>query len=250
VCAEDNHFLDIATQERKSRTQPYFEKVPSPSTVQQSQPSTTSFASCKMSFTTTVLITGSKSGIGKGLLSAYAARPNTLAIAAIRDGPDSEAARALTSLPVGPGSKVVVAKYDASSRTAALELVSFVKSSHNVESLDVVVANAGILKHFGPAKQASAETISEHFEINTLAPILLYQATQELLSASKQTPKFFFISSSIGSNGLQDHYPLTMLAYGMSKSALNWAASRIHREEDRIVVVAMQPGWVQTGMYT
>jgi norsolorinic acid ketoreductase len=203
-----------------------------------------------MSFTTTVLITGSKSGIGKGLLSAYAARPNTLAIAAIRDGPDSEAARALTSLPVGPGSKVVVAKYDASSRTAALELVSFVKSSHNVESLDVVVANAGILKHFGPAKEASAETISEHFEINTLAPILLYQATQELLSASKQTPKFFFISSSIGSNGLQDHYPLTMLAYGMSKSALNWAASRIHREEDRIVVVAMQPGWVQTGMYT
>jgi norsolorinic acid ketoreductase len=250
VCAEDNHFLDIATQERKSRTQPYFEKVTSPSTVQQSQPSTTSFASCNMSFTTTVLITGSKSGIGKGLLSAYAARPNTLAIAAIRDGPDSEAARALTSLPVGPGSKVVVAKYDASSRTAALELVSFVKSSHNVESLDVVVANAGILKHFGPAKQASAETISEHFEINTLAPILLYQATQELLSASKQTPKFFFISSSIGSNGLQDHYPLTMLAYGMSKSALNWAASRIHREEDRIVVVAMQPGWVQTGMYT
>ncbi|KIW73212.1 hypothetical protein PV04_01346 [Phialophora macrospora] len=201
-----------------------------------------------MSFTTTVLITGSKSGIGNGLLSKYASRPNTLAIAAIRDGPDSGAARALTSLPVGPGSKIVVAKYDASSRTAAAELVSFLKSNHNVESLDVVVANAGILKHFGPAKEASAETIVEHFEINSLAPILLYQATQELLNASKQTPKFFFISSSIGSNSLQDHYPLPVLAYGISKAALNWAASRIHREEDRIVVVAMQPGWVQTAM--
>jgi norsolorinic acid ketoreductase len=202
----------------------------------------------EMSFTTSVLITGSKSGIGKGLLAAYASRPNTLAIAAIRDGPDSGAAKALTSLPVGPGSKIVVAKYDASSRTAATELVKFIKATHHVSSLDVVIANAGILKHFGPAKEASAETIAEHFEINTLAPILLYQATQELLNASSQTPKFFFISSSIGSNGLQDHYPLPVLAYGLSKTALNWAASRIHREEDRIVVVPMQPGWVQTGM--
>lgn len=201
-----------------------------------------------MSFTTTVLITGSKSGIGKGLLETYASRPSTLAIAAIRDGPDSEAAKALTSLPVGPGSKIVVAKYNASSKTAAVELVQDLKSTHKVSSLEVVVANAGILKHWGPAKEASAETLTEHFEVNTLAPILLYQATSELLNASKQTPKFFFISSSIGSNALQDHYPLPVIAYGMSKSAVNWAASRIHREEDRIVIVAMQPGWVQTNM--
>ena len=105
---------------------------------------------------TTVVITGSKSGIGKGLLSTYAASPNTLAIAAIPDGPDSEVAKDLTSLPVGAGSEVVVAKYDASSRTAAIELVSFLRSVHEVRSLDVVVANADILKHFGPAKEASA----------------------------------------------------------------------------------------------
>jgi norsolorinic acid ketoreductase len=201
-----------------------------------------------MPFTTTVVITGSKSGIGKGLLATYAARPNTLAIAAIRDGPDSEVAKTLTSLPVGSGSEVAVAKYDASSRTAAVELVNYIKTVHHVTSLEVVVANAGILKHFGPAKDASAETISEHFEINSLAPILLYQATQQLLNASSQTPKFFFISSNIGSNALQDHYPLPVLAYGISKTALNYAASRIHREEDRIVIVAMQPGWVQTTM--
>jgi norsolorinic acid ketoreductase len=200
-----------------------------------------------MPYTTTVLITGSKAGIGKGLLATYASRPNTLAIAAIRDGPDTEAAKALTSLPVGAGSKVVVAKYNASSKTAAVELVKFLKSNHNVSSLEVVVANAGILKHFGPAKDASAETIVEHFEVNSLAPILLYQATRDLLTASTQTPKFFFISSNIGSNGLQDHYPLPVLAYGISKTALNWAASRIHREEDRLVIVSMQPGWVQTG---
>ncbi|OAP59194.1 hypothetical protein AYL99_06492 [Fonsecaea erecta] len=201
-----------------------------------------------MSFANTILVTGSKSGIGKGLLATYAARPNTLAIAAIRDGPDSEAAKTLTSLPVGAGSKIIVAKYDASSKTAAVELADYLKSVYNVSALDVVVANAGILKHFGPAKEASAETIMEHLQINTLAPILLYQGTQELLNASRQSPKFFIISSSIGSNSLQDHYPLPVIAYGMSKAAVNWAVSRIHREEDRITVVAMQPGWVQTAM--
>ena len=200
-----------------------------------------------MPFNTTVLITGSKTGIGKGLLSSYALRPNTVAIAAIRDGPDSEAAKALTSLPVGPGSKILVAKYDASSKTAGVELVNFLQARHDTSSLDIVVANAGILKHYGLAREASAETITEHFDINTLAPILLYSATSGLLNASKQTPKFFIISSNIGSNGLQDSYPMPMIAYGMSKAAVNWAASRIHREEDRVVVIAVQPGWVQTG---
>lgn len=98
-----------------------------------------------MSFTTTVLVTGCKSGIGRGLLSAYASRPNTLAIAAIRDGPDSAAGKALISLPVGLGSKVIVAKYDAGSKTAAVDLVTFLKSTYQLSVLDVVIANAGIL---------------------------------------------------------------------------------------------------------
>ncbi|KIW15321.1 hypothetical protein PV08_05366 [Exophiala spinifera] len=201
-----------------------------------------------MAYDTTVLITGSKSGIGRGLLTAYAARPNTLAIAAIRDGPDSTPASSLTNIPVGPGSKIVVAEYDASSHTAGTDLVKYLQTTYSLGSLDVVIANAGILKHFGPASEASPATIIEHFEINTLAPILLYQATQPLLNASRQNPRFFIISSSIGSNGLQDHYPLPMIAYGTSKAAVTYAASRIHREESRITIVPVQPGWVQTEM--
>jgi hypothetical protein len=49
--------------------------------------------SIPLTMSTTVLITGFKSGIGKGLLEAYASRPNTTAIAAIRDGPDSPASK-------------------------------------------------------------------------------------------------------------------------------------------------------------
>jgi norsolorinic acid ketoreductase len=194
-----------------------------------------------------VLVTGSKSGIGKGLLASYAARPNTTAIAAIRDGLHSTVAKELNSLPTGKGSKVIVVAYDAASPTAASEVASTLKSSHGITHLDVVIANAGILKHFGPATEASAETLSEHLQINTLAPIFLYQATHALLTAST-TPKFFVISSTLGSIGDMAQLPLPVLAYGMSKAAVNYAAVKFHSEDSKIVVVPVQPGWVQTNM--
>lgn len=207
-------------------------------------PSPTSNSCPKSTMSSTVLITGSKSGIGKALLASYAARPNTIAISAIRDSPDSAVAKELKSLPVGKGSKVIVVKYDAASPSAASEAVSALKSEHSITHLDVVVANAGILKHFGPAIEASPETLLEHLQINTLAPIFLYQATHALLSAST-TPKFFIISSTLGSIGSMSQLPLPMLAYGMSKAAVNYAAVKFHSEDSKIIVVPVQPGWVQ-----
>ena len=201
-----------------------------------------------MSEQTIVLVTGSKAGIGRGILSAYAQRPNTIAIAAIRDGPKSTPAEDLTSVPTGPGSEVIVAKYDAGSTNAATELISYLQEEHHIQHLDVVVANAGILKHFGPTKNVRAEELQEHLLINTIAPILLYQATATLLNRSPKEPKFFIISSNMGSNALMDNYPMPMIAYQLSKAAVNYAAGRIHREEERIVVMPLQPGWVQTAM--
>lgn len=124
----------------------------------------------------------------------------------------------------------------------------YLTATYNVKGLDIVVANGGILKHYGAAREAAPELIEEHFQVNTFAPIILYQATRSLLVASAQTPKFFIISSSIGTDELQDNYPMEVMAYGMSKAAINWAASQIHREEDRLVVIAMQPGWIGTTM--
>ncbi|KAK5727370.1 hypothetical protein LTR15_003265 [Elasticomyces elasticus] len=197
---------------------------------------------------TTVLVTGSKAGIGNGILAAYASRPNTIAIAAIRDGADSPSAKAISSLPTGSGSKIIVVKYDAGSETSAKEMVKSLADQHSVASLEVVVANAGILKGYGATKDALPGDILEHLTVNTLGPILLYQATASLLNQSKQEPKFFIISSSIGSNGLMDGFPMPLIAYGMSKAAVNFAAGKMHREEERLVVIPVQPGWVQTTM--
>ena len=197
---------------------------------------------------TTVLITGARSGIGRGLASAYAARPNTTVITATRGGPESHAAYGLQSIPTGEGSRLISVAYDAGSVDAGNKLVLALATDHQIEKLDVVVANAGVLKHFGPAAEITSEEIQEHLDINTIAPILLYRSTAPLLNKSEQTPKFFIISSAIGSNNLMDEYPMPMLAYGLSKAAVNFASGRIHREEERIVVVPVQPGWVQTAM--
>jgi norsolorinic acid ketoreductase len=199
-----------------------------------------------MSSNTTILITGAKSGIGKGLLTALAARPSTTVIAAIRD-PDSSAAETLQNIPLGKGSRVLVAQYDASAENGADTLVANLQHQ-KIEALDIVIANAGILKHFGPTTEVQAADLQEHFNINTVAPILLYKSTAALLGKSKGKGKFAIISSNIGSNGLADNYNMPMLAYGISKAAVNYAVGRIHREEKDLTVLALQPGWVQTAM--
>jgi norsolorinic acid ketoreductase len=201
-----------------------------------------------MSGITTVLITGSKAGIGKGLLEVYASRPDTIAIAAIRDEPTSTPAKELQTIPTGKGSKIVVAKYDAGSPTAAKDLIEYLQAHHQVDHLDVVIANAGILKHFGPAREVKPEELHEHLLINTIAPISLYQHTANLLDESTQEPKFFIVSSNIGSNTLLGNYPMPMIAYGLSKAAVNFAAGKMNQEESKIIVVPVQPGWVQTAM--
>ena len=190
---------------------------------------------------TVILITGAKSGIGKGLLTSYALRHNTIVIAAIRDGPHSVPGEALRSLPLGSGSKLIVAKYDASDPKSAVDMAHHLQSRHDIVKVDTVIASAGILNHYGFTRDAKVEDLTDHFKINTLAPILLYQAFRHLLQRAEE-PKLVIISSTLGSNALQDEWNFPFLAYGMSKAAVNFAAGRMHREEDKIAVVSVHPG--------
>ncbi|KAK5135790.1 hypothetical protein LTR08_004616 [Meristemomyces frigidus] len=154
------------------------------------------------------------------------------------------------SYPVATGSdsKIIVIEYDAGSKTAGKDLATAIANEHSIDHLDVVVANAGIMNGSDLTKDAEPENIMEHLTINTLGPILLYQGCAPLLNQSKQEPKLFIISSAAGSNTLIDDFPLPLVAYGMSKAATNFAAGKMHREEERIVVVPVHPGWVQTAM--
>lgn len=71
---------------------------------------------------TNVLITGAKSGMGRSLLTAYASRPNTIVIAAIRHDPASAKAKELASsvTNIGKGSRETVVPCDAAAQNDTL----------------------------------------------------------------------------------------------------------------------------------
>ncbi|KAN0108851.1 aflatoxin biosynthesis ketoreductase-like protein nor-1 [Hyaloscypha variabilis] len=199
-----------------------------------------------MSSTTNILITGANRGIGKGLLSTYLTRPNHTLIAGVRD-PTSASSKALLALPRGENSKVILVKIDSLSQTDALAAVKTLKVEHNITKLDIVIANAGIANHWGQARVTPAKEMTDHFEVNVVGPLILFQATAELLDAAP-APKFFAISSAIGSISLQANFPLESSAYGTSKIALNFVLARIHFENPKILAAPVHPGWLQTEM--
>lgn len=63
--------------------------------------------------------------------------------------------------------------------------------THSITHLDHVFANAGILppESLTPASSLDISWIRQSLEINTIAPILLYQATKPLLDRA-ENPKF------------------------------------------------------------
>jgi norsolorinic acid ketoreductase len=202
-----------------------------------------------MSSTLTYLITGANRGIGKGLTSSLLQRPNTTVIAAVRDV--AKSISALESLPKASGSKLIIVKLDSSEadpKNAAVQL----QTEHGITSLDVVIANAGIAHSGATVANTSSDALRDHFTINTIGPILLFQAVKPLLQASKSgNPKFLAISTAIGSIGAQAalaSFPQTLSPYGASKAALNWAVTRIHFEEPWVTAYVTHPGLVLTDM--
>lgn len=109
-------------------------------------------------------------------------------------------AKALSDLPKGSGSKLIVAKYDAMIEQDAFDLVKELKEKHGIKQLDTVIANAGTGKLYPLVKDVKRKDIQEHIELNAYSVVSLYQATRELLQASPK-PVFAPMGSSAGSLG-------------------------------------------------
>lgn len=198
-----------------------------------------------------VLITGARAGIGNGLLKSYTARPNTIVIAAIRNEPDSDLAQQMIKEAgqLGEGSSIIAVKYDAAQENSAQQMMNSLRTYHpEIQHLDLVCANAGLATHWGPCTTVTIKDLQEHYQVNTIAPISLYQETRNLLLASPGTPKYFYISSLVGSVQFGPTTDFDVPAYGTSKAAGNWFARKANFEEDRIVVAPVSPGWVLTAM--
>lgn len=183
------------------------------------------------------------SGIGRGLIQSFLLRPSTTVVAAVRDPTDPVSA-SLHTLRSSHGNRLVLVKIDAGSDTDALNAVKDLKSKHGVVRLDVVISNSGIAKHVGVALNTPSMELRDHFNINTVSHLLLFQATWPLLMVATSEPKFIVISSSVGSIGAMEKEPVPMLAYGSSKAATNFLIRKLHFEHEKLICFSIHPGYV------
>ncbi|KAJ9092789.1 hypothetical protein QFC21_006664 [Naganishia friedmannii] len=200
-----------------------------------------------------VLISGANRGIGLSLVSAFLKHtPSAVIFAGARD---PSKATELNEIAKKYPNNVHVIKLvadDAESNKAAVEEVKKV-----TDRLDIVVANAGIASGAEPVHTDDISIYKSTFDVNTLGPLHLYQATHPLLIATRTNssakdlpaPKFFITSSALGSLG--NFFSAFILApYGVSKAAVNYIALAIHHQTEDVgaVVVPYHPGLVMTDM--
>lgn len=146
---------------------------------------------------TIVLISGANRGLGKGLLALYLAKPNHTVIAANRN-PTHPSSRALSSLPTGAGSRLITVKVDASVEADAVEAVKALRTTHGIDHLDVVVANAGVSYVFPTVADLKVKDLQDHITPNVFGVVWLYQATLPLLLEAA-SPKWVTMGTTAGS---------------------------------------------------
>lgn len=195
---------------------------------------------------TTYLITGANRGLGLGLTTALALRPNTVVFAGVRSF-SPQVMDTLTSLPVGEHSYVAPIVIDATDAMTAATAAETIRREHGYDYIDVVIANSGIAEAYHLASITPLDAVRKHFEVNTIGPLALFQSFLPLLLNAKN-PKFVVISTGAGSIGDMDKVPMPVTAYGSSKAAVNFIVRKIHFENEGLIAFPLHPGWVQTDM--
>lgn len=127
-------------------------------------------------------------------------------LATVRDLSSNETKSLLTVRTV-TGSKVILLKVESTSDTDALKAIRYTESQ-GITELDVVIFNAGIFTPdaYKPVAETRVSDLKSHFDINTVGPLRLFQATLPLLDKA-QDPKFVVIGSVIGTIGGLDQIP-------------------------------------------
>lgn len=146
---------------------------------------------------TIVLISGCNRGLGKGLMELYLAKQNHTVIAANRD-PTAASSKDLSSLPIGTGSRLIVVKVDASNETDALQAVKTLATEHDINHIDIVIANAGVSYIWPTVADLKTADLQSHMVPNVFGVVWLYQATLPLLLKSSN-PKWITMGSGAGS---------------------------------------------------
>jgi NAD(P)-dependent dehydrogenase (short-subunit alcohol dehydrogenase family) len=185
---------------------------------------------------TTILITGATRGLGRETARRLIELGHTVYIGARHPETGGQVAKEL-------GGRVLAIDVadDVSVRSAAERLAS------EVGELDVLVNNAGIA---GEQKRPSEATVSDMrnvFDTNVFGAAQVLHEFTSLLEAS-EAPVVVNVSSAVGSltRNADPSSPWSMLAYPMSKAALNMLTIQYAKAYPRWRVNAVTPGLTAT----
>ncbi|KAL1666178.1 hypothetical protein EV121DRAFT_202922 [Schizophyllum commune] len=195
-----------------------------------------------MSTPTVYLVSGANRGIGLALVTTLAARPDTIVFAGARQPSSATELQKLATAHPGKVHVVSLVSADKEINLAAVKTIRE-KAGH----LDVVIANAAVGDAHDGALDVKKEDMIRHFDINVNGPLLLFQATYQLLKESK-APKFVALTSPMGSIHTGASWPGGLYNYGASKAAMNWVVRKLHHDFQDIVAFPISPGFVESDM--
>jgi NAD(P)-dependent dehydrogenase (short-subunit alcohol dehydrogenase family) len=175
----------------------------------------------------TVLITGANRGIGLEFARQYSADGWDVVATVREQGPEIDALN------------VRVERLD------MRDLDAIAGFGERLDSLDLLIANAGTYGPRSPRSAEEGEEWLETFAVNTVGPYLLAQSVLPLVAAREG--KLIAITSRMGS--IDDNTSGGYIAYRSSKTALNSAWKSLALDNrGRVVCAVLHPGWVQTRM--
>jgi len=182
-----------------------------------------------------IVVTGGNRGIGKEIVKELVEAGHEVMLTARNEKKGSAIAKDIGA---------IFYELDVSSESSIHAFTE--KLKENVESIDVLINNAGIfIDGSQDVMNADLEIVQETINTNVYGPWKLIQALYPLLKKSGD-PRIVNISSGMGAiKGMTGDHP----AYRMSKTALNVLTLMVHdRVGDEIIVNSMCPGWVRTDM--
>ncbi|KAF7236035.1 hypothetical protein EYD10_17179 [Varanus komodoensis] len=204
-----------------------------------------------------VLVTGANRGIGLELVKQLVGKSHQI-FATCRD-PEGPRAQELKNL-AAVHKQVEIIQLDASEpssiRAAAAKVTERLKGA----GLNLLINNAGIVKP-GDLESTTPEVMSELYNTNVIGPLMVSQVFLPLLrKAAQGSPQkgmscskaaIINMSSEGGSiTNLLLWESAPVIAYRCSKAALNMLTrcQGLGLAEDKILCIALHPGWVQTDM--
>ena len=185
---------------------------------------------------TTTLVTGATRGLGRETVRRLVEQGHTVYLGARN-------AKAAQEVADGLGARVLALDV---TNDEAVGAASRLLASQ-VGELDVLVNNAGIAGQQQRPAQATIEDMREVFETNVLGPTRVLKAFTPLLEASV-APVVVNVSSGVGSlaRNADPASTWSMLAYPMSKAALNMLTIQYAKAYPRWRVNAVTPGRTAT----